>query len=50
MLNHEILRHPTKLKSAIAAILEFCLSIHSPSIYKLSMIRLVRKVHFYVDF
>ena len=26
------------------------ISIHSPSIYKLSMIRIVHKVHFDVDF
>ena len=40
---------------AIAAILNFVstsnfISIHSPTIYKLSMIRFVHKVHFDVDF
>ena len=44
---------PTKF--AIAAILKFVftsnfISIRSLSIYKLSMIRLVHKVHFDVDF
>ena len=52
-LNHETRRQPTKF--AIAAILNFVstsnfISIHSPSIYKLSMIRLVHKAHLDVDF
>ena len=52
-LNHETWRKPTKF--AIAAISNFIstsnfISIYSPSIYKLSMIRLVRKVHFGVAF
>ena len=52
-LNHETWRQPTKF--AIAAILNFVstlnsISIHSSSIYKLSMIRLVHMVHFDVDF
>ena len=44
---------PTKF--AIAAILKFVsssnfISIHSPFIYKLSMLRFMHKVHFDVDF
>ena len=44
-----------RTKFAISAILNFVstsnfISIHSPSIYKLSMICFVRKVHFDVDF
>ena len=51
--SRELLRQPTKL--VIAAILNFVstsnfIFIHSPSIYKLSMIRSVHKVHFDVDF
>ena len=46
-------RQPTKI--AIAANLNFVstsnfISVHSPSVYKLSMIRFVHKVHFDVDF
>ena len=52
-LNHETWRQPTKFE--IGAILNFVstsnfISIYFPSIYKLSMIRLVHKVHFEVDF
>ena len=52
-MNHETWCQPTKF--AITAILNFVstsnfISIHSPSIYKLSMIRLMHKVHFDVDF
>ena len=42
-------------KFVIAAILSFVstsnfISIHTPSVYKLSMIRFVHKVHFNIDF
>ena len=53
-LNHET--YDVSLQNlAIAAILNFVstsnfISIHSPSVYKLSLIRFVHKVHFDVDF
>ena len=51
--SRDLWRQPTKF--AIAAILNFVftsmfISIHSPSIYKLSMILFVHKVDFNVDF
>ena len=51
--SRDLWRQPTKFASA--AILNFVstsnfIAIHSPSIYKLSMIRFVHKVHFDVDF
>ena len=50
--SRDIWRQPTIF--TIAAILNFIsasnfISIHSPSIYKLRMIRFVHKVHFDVD-
>ena len=54
-LNHETYYNVSLQKCAIVAVLNFIstsnfISIHSPSIYKLSMIRFVHKVHFDVDF
>ena len=51
-LNQDLWRQPTKF--AITDILNFVstsnfISINSPSIYKLSMVRFVHKVHFDVD-